>query len=486
MNKLNQTIPVIATMAVSGWLTSCGTKEDKSSKAEKTPSVEITGIQQQAGGNQLITYKADSTDVSYECKVETTASIGQWQACDASGLQVKPAEGTILVSVRAKRGETLSVVATKLISAPAPQPSASPSAQPSQLQAVIAEKSNPQSAELQNGEVQISFTALGAQAHEVRFECKIGDLGQFEACQSPLKVQRLVSGQIPSISVRPVKIATGEVGLVDTIMFNQANLPQRDVPTEMMIGQYYKFTVPQGMHVNEYSSNANVNGVVDQYRIRTESDPYYIGNTQCRNDSDSDFLAISPSGQPLKYCNSTSQDQVFKFFTDNRWAYNHLAVGTDAATVDRNPYMNEHFIINLFDGNPEVRRSHTKFWDLCRNAIGGQIDVVPAITMMWNFWGERVRANFWMCTTTLTLRQPNGLPTYATFRVGSFFITNIDTASSQVLSLPDMRCTDCSWRYPHLMEVVYVSRTNDNNVTPGFFAQTAQRKFEQNLSPINY
>jgi hypothetical protein len=496
MKQLNHfSFPAIATIAIASWLVACGDKEPKKSEPEKAPSVEITGIQQQAGGSQLVTYKADAAEgITYECKVESVsgqaASLteGQWVACDPSGLSIRPTEGTVMISVRAKKGALVSAPATKLVSAQvAPQPSQSP--QPTQLQAVINEKSNPQAAINQSGEVQITFTVTGATQSTVRFECQIGDIGGFAPCTSPLKIQRLVSGQIPSVSVRPIA-ADGTVGLVDTIQFEGGSMPQQNIPVQVPIGQYFQFEVPAGMHVNEMSSNANVNSVVDQYRIRTESDPYYVGNTRCMNDYDQDFMAMSPAGVPLKYCNSTAPDQIFKFFTDNRWAFNHLAVGTDPNVVDQNPFANEQIIFNLYQAGENVqsgmRRQHTKFYDLCKNATNGTLSVKPGLRLMVDFFGEPVRADFWMCTTNITVRRPNALPVTQMVQVGAFFLTSHDTARSGVYTLPDLNCPTCEWRYPELLEVVYVSSANNFNATPGHFAATAQRRIGPALSATNY
>jgi hypothetical protein len=461
---------------------SCG-RGDKRKSGDPAPTVSITGVSATADGAQLLNYQSDQAGVEFECKVEATNQVGQWQSCPASGLRIDSSSGTVLVSVRAKRGALISAAETKFIAAAAqPSPSPEPRKTP---QAIINEKSNAAQLAQSEQEIQISFKVDGLLESEVRYECQVGST-EFSACTSPLKLTRRETGEFPTVTVRPVVIATGEVGIADTIVFDQAVGERRQVPTEMLIGSQYKFKVPAGMHVSEFASNQNANSIIDAYRVRTESNPYYFGNTRCSGEFDSDFVAMSPSGQAMKYCNFTPTESIYKWMTDARWAFNHLAVNTDASLIDQNPMQNESIIMNIFEGNPEMRREHTKFWDLCRNAVGGELKVVPAITMMWNFWGERVRANFWMCTAALNTRQPSGLPTLAHYRVGAFFITDADLGTAPVMGLPDMGCSNCQWRYPHLLEVVYVSRANDSNVTPGIFAQTAQFKFGQQLMPINY
>jgi len=478
----------------------CGSDKDKKpAQSESAPTVEITGVQNQAGGSSLVTYKADQTEVTYECKAEQGSTVAQWAACPETGYVVQGMNGTVLVSVRAKKGSKVSAAVVRMITLGSEVKPVVPVGGEQKPQAVIAEKQNPQSVMQQNGEMQITFTVSGADASAVRFECKVGEDAQarFEPCQSPLRLQGQMAAGIKSITVRPILLSNNQEGIADMINFVGAQMPTRQAPTEMLLGNFYKFTVPQGMHVTEYSSSATIGRTIDAFRIRTESDPTYVGNTRCDESFSTDFMALSPAGEPLKYCNFTPNDNLFKYLTDARWANNHLAVGTDASVVGQNPQAQEAIMINLFDQEPEFRRERTRFWDLCKNAVGGRLDVINNITLTLNFWGMPVQANFWTCTTVLSVRKPNGLPEYAYFRVGTFFITDRDEASgTQVTSvpagapvmggMPNMNCATCSYSFPHLMEVVYVARANDTNITSGFFAQTAQRKFIQALSPANY
>ncbi len=477
MNVFNR---IVMISAMTSLAIGCGKKDDDSSSTSKTPNVAITGSAVQ-NGVAMLTYKSNIDGASYECKIDSGVTQATWQSCDASGMQIPVSSGQQMIfSVRAKNGDKLSQVATTVING------TGSGAQGSQLQAVIAEKANPQQALQQDGSVQITFALIdGSQG--ATFECRVGREGQFASCSSPLRVEREQSGGIPDVTVRP--IVNGQYGVEDTISFaslvggnGQALQMVGSIP--LLIGNNYNFVVPEGMHVTEYATTKTLNRGLMSYRIMPESDPLYVGNTRCDQSFDRIIPAMSPSGQPMQYCHSTPpSDEMFKFMTDHRWANNHLSVATDIDRVaaDRNNY--EMMMMNVFDSDPEFVRSKTRFWDLCHNAVGGRIDVVRHVTLMRNFWGERVRADFWMCTAILSNPVPNGLPEYAYYRVGTFFITDLDLHQQPVVTLPDMNCGTCTYRMPHLLEVVYAARANNSNVTPEFFARTAMQRFEMNLAP---
>jgi hypothetical protein len=461
---------------------SCGDKSSKTAAPAKAPTIEITGVQMGQGNSQILTYRADQQGVTYECKVAQGNEAGYWQPCPETGYPLPSGQGMLIVQVRAKKGDLVSNEAMKIIQGQGQGQGQgqTPNPQESSLQAVIAEKSNPGSIDPYASEIVINFSAVGATPEQVRFECKI-DENQFEACTSPFRVQRQQGNQSPrKITVRPILIASNTAGLEDIILLDSSSVPVQNRPSSMPIGQLYEFAVPNGSHVTEYASVANIGGSIDAYRIRQESDPFYIGNTRCNGEFSQDFIAMSPSGQPLRYCNFTSPEEFYTFQTQARWANNHLAIATDADRILQNAQSEEHVLINLFGVNSNFKRNTTRFFDLCANRDGAIIEA-NNLPVMRNFWNAPVFTRFYMCTTYLNVRGPNNLPRNELFRVGAFFVSDRILNQFNITEMIDMNCGQCSYNFDHLLEVVYVARANDTNATANIFANYSMFKFQNSL-----
>jgi len=243
-------------------------------------------------------------------------------------------------------------------------------------------------------------------------------------------------------------------------------------PQRFLIGNFYEFTVPEGMHVTEYSTTKTYNRQLSFYRVLSEFDPHYIGNSMCNGYADRRITALTPRGEPLDYCHSTVQDDIYKWMTDYRLANNHIEVATDGDIVAQNPAAHQRIMINVFDADYEFQRSRTRFEYLCMNR---PIVKGPPMRFLQNFWAvDEVWAEFWMCDTDLPGTGP-GLPGIEQWRVGAFFI--VDSASA----LPDMYCTACSYSTQKAIEVVYMARPNESNWRPENFARTAQSLFLSTL-----
>jgi len=79
-------------------------------------------------------------------------------------------------------------------------------------------------------------------------------------------------------------------------------------PQRFLVGSFYEFTVPENMHVTEYSTTKNYNRQLSFYRVLSDFDPHYIGNTLCNGYADRKITALTPRGDSLDYCLSTVQD----------------------------------------------------------------------------------------------------------------------------------------------------------------------------------
>jgi hypothetical protein len=273
-------------------------------------------------------------------------------------------------------------------------------------------------------------------------------------------------------------------------------VPPMPAITDFQIGSFYSYTVPEGMHVTEYSTNKTAN--TQHVFLRVLDDDFYVGNDACYRDFDRKVVLTSPSGQPFNYCSHTYPDEEwYKIRTGYRLANNHLEIATDPAQIT--PVHNERTLLNVFDTDYEYMQDRSRFEQLCANRRG-TITRTPAIRFMdRGFWGEAVRAQFYMCVADIVGFGPGGIPTgNQKWWVGAFFI------SSDGLNLPQYECftqqpwteqTDqgyithnydasfCgSFHNPSLLEVVYMTETP--YVQPELFAQAAQRAFLKNLQEL--
>jgi hypothetical protein len=278
--------------------------------------------------------------------------------------------------------------------------------------------------------------------------------------------------------------------------------PAVQVPMQMQIGDFYAFTVPDGMHVTEYSTNKTYNTSLDFYRISTTSDPFYLGNYPCKGQFDQQVtFSGDSSGTMYNYCQSTPPEDVFKWLMSATIANNHLEVATNAPLVTEEQH--EYIDINVFDANYEYMTGRSRFETLCLNQHGNITLSPPMAVINQEFWGTGpVLANFVMCTTDLTSTPVGTLPTLDptgwrnSWWVGAFFI------SSSGQQLPHFECLTqqdetygspaqlyhydpqfCgAFANPSLLEVTYVTKTPYPN--PQDFAFAAWQEFQKYLVQI--
>ncbi len=282
-------------------------------------------------------------------------------------------------------------------------------------------------------------------------------------------------------------------------------------PQIMSLGDFYSLKIPEGMHVTEYSSTKNftggTTGQLQFYRIRTNSDPFYIGNYKCDGNFDTIVPSSSPRGQVYDYCYSTfprtNADEFYKWLTSYGLANNHIEVATDADKITNEEH--ERIVLNVFDRDYEFMHGRSRFEQLCMNARG-EIVQTPNIAWIDNFWTERVRARMVICKVTFANSiAGNGLPTLDpeiwrnVWWVGAFFIDSTGE------DLPRNECFWNDWqsdlkhgnpvdyhpefcgnfKNPSLLEVTYISKTPYPSAE--WFAQEAQMRIRpilKELTPV--
>jgi hypothetical protein len=195
------------------------------------------------------------------------------------------------------------------------------------------------------------------------------------------------------------------------------------------------------------------------------------------------------------YCLTTPPNRdMYKWLTDYRLANNHLEIATDPQDVVHNPNLtpgmglpnHERITINVFDRDYEYMQDRSRFEQLCMNRRGTITKTPPIRFIDRGFWGENVKAEFYMCTEHLVGPGFGGLPNGGDkWWIGSFFIT------SDGLNLPRYECFthkyhgdyDANWcgkfKNPSLLEVTFMTKTP--YMDPADFARNAQAQFLKNL-----
>ncbi len=282
--------------------------------------------------------------------------------------------------------------------------------------------------------------------------------------------------------------------------------PQAPVVKSFQIGSFYEYLVPNDMHVTEYATTKTYNGALEFFRIMPESDPFYLGIYKCDGEFDTRMTAARPDGNGFNdYCQSTPQRDLYKWLTDYRLANNHLEVATNQELI--NGYNQDKILINVFDADYDYLVGRSRFDQLCMNKRGTITKTFRPIRFADNdFWGEAVRADFYMCVTELAGVGPGTFPISGEkWWVGAFFIhqdtesfpmyecyTHQDSpAGSYDTADYDSTVYDgkykpefCgTFRNKHVLEVVYMTRTP--YMDPADFAHGAQQRFRKNLFELS-
>jgi hypothetical protein len=334
----------------------------------------------------------------------------------------------------------------------------------------------------QEGNQQYYYLSFGQQMPiGTTYTCQLDDTRAL-TCQSPFTVdiQALQQGQhrlvIAAMDQDSLEIASKVINFCAGPC-REEGVPAAPVVQSFLVGSFYRFTVPENLHVTEYATTKTFNRQLSFFRVL--DDPLYLGNYSCDGIFDRRVEASTPSGQMLNYCHSTPTDNTYKWLTDYRLANNHIEVATDANIVAEAPHLHERIMINVFDRDYEYMRGRSRFESLCMNRTGTVLSTAPIRFVQGFFHLEDLSASFWMCDADLAGSGP-GLPEHEGWRVGAFFISTVGT------DLPDFNCnTGCGpWNNPNMLEVVYMARPNNSNWRPENFAQTAQRKFLQHLEAV--
>ena len=245
-----------------------------------------------------------------------------------------------------------------------------------------------------------------------------------------------------------------------------------------LIGNFYEFAVPRGMHVQQYATNKNAFEQPSFKRINPASDPYYVGNYACGGEFDRMFTAYSTGGEAYDYCESTAPEVVYKWITEHRLANNHIQVATDVGLIESGRAPHEIISVSVYDQQYEFMQGRSRFERLCMNAIDGmgglsRIRRSPPIAMVDSFWQrEWKHAEFWVCDVMLSGAGGGFGGRPELWKVGAFVIMD------RGLEFPDFLCNTCQFAAPNVLEVVYMSQKQQPDA---FFARDAQNLFLSTL-----
>ena len=349
------------------------------------------------------------------------------------------------------------------------------------------------------GKVDLSFnrlmpgTKVNCRVNGTDVDCTSGfplDLSQFPAGSHKIDVEaKNASGAVIATTVINFCAQRCDSGTGGAAPMTQV----------FQIGSFYNFLVPDDMHVTQYATTKTFNNQLSFYRVTAESDPYYLGNYGCYRDFDRKISASAPDGTMYDYCHTTPQRDAYKWLTDFRLANNHIELATNEKYISG--YEHDRIMINVFDTDYEFMHDRSRFEQLCMNKRG-TIQKSPAIRFIdRNFWGENVKAEFYMCVAELASSGP-GLPQAGDeWWIGAFFITN------EGLNMPKYECFRNDWKKivhscdgscqvqqgydpqwcgnfknPGLLEVVYMTKTPYREAAD--FARAAQAQFTKNLQEV--
>jgi len=245
-----------------------------------------------------------------------------------------------------------------------------------------------------------------------------------------------------------------------------------------LIGNFYEFQVPPGMHVQQYATNKNAFEQPSFKRVSPQSDPYYVGNYNCGGQFDRVFTAFSPGGEAYDYCESTAPEVVYKWITEHRLANNHIQVATDVGAIESGSAPHEIISVSVYDQQYEFMQGRSRFERLCMNGIDGmqglnRIRRSPPIALVDSFWErEWKKAEFWTCDVMLSGAGGGFGGRPELWKVGAFVIVD------RGLEFPDFLCNTCQYAAPNVLEVVYLSRKQQPDA---FFARDAQNLFLRTL-----
>lgn len=325
------------------------------------------------------------------------------------------------------------------------------------------------------GTAQMQFALEGAD----RFSCTI-DQEQPSDCTQGLQVRlNSLSEGNHSLVIQAMR-ADQSILASETLSFCAISCggtdggPVQTLNPIFMLGSHYTVNVPQGMHVQQYSSNVNPNGALDFYRVSVDSDPYAIGIDRCVGEWDMITSALSPRGDSYDYCHSTRPQVVQNFLMERRFANNHLQIGTDPDVIDQNPNAQQVILFNMFTQYAESFHTQSRFATLCQFGLDGFTGLnairrsdYPIALANGFFDIEWKHANFWTCDVWLSGAGNGGWGQPQLWKIGAFYIADRNQP------LPDLTCGACGYAgTKNLLEVVYMSRAN---VGPdALFAQAAQ------------
>ncbi|TWW10498.1 hypothetical protein E3A20_06610, partial [Planctomyces bekefii] len=213
--------------------------------------------------------------------------------------------------------------------------------------------------------------------------------------------------------------------------------PAAPVVQDFQLGSFYKYTIPQGMHVVNYVTTKTVGAAADNvFWLRATEDPLSNDMDACLNNDfphpvpGKEFSMLTPAGASMKYCATTPTRATYKAKTEGRRAFNHLEVSTDIELVTNGlQTRDERISFNVFDTDTDFMAKDTNFMSLCRNRNGRIFQTPPLRVIQRDYWREFVHASLMICLADLVefVQDPNtGMvtPVSARWWVGSFFISS--------------------------------------------------------------
>lgn len=215
--------------------TSCGKKSDSGDGPAPAPELTLDAPTIEAG-KATISYKSNTPDAHYSCRVDVDGKKGEYEECDPAGLEIKTQAGSsykVYVKAISKSGQESQVSVRSFTAAGSPTQTGpgQSAADLSQVHTVIINRDaigeiNQQTRALvvRTSSVTLQFGVDGnVPAAELRYECRFGAEPKYSDCNgSSYTFANLTDGQSYSVGVRAVHRVTGQSAAEDSVTFSVA------------------------------------------------------------------------------------------------------------------------------------------------------------------------------------------------------------------------------------------------------------------------
>ncbi len=333
-----------------------------------------------------------------------------------------------------------------------------------------------------------------------RFQCKVKLTGgndtrndqSWGACEgNPLQIPMAI-GERLELQVRAITADNRVDVTPSTVTYvHGANpggshtLNTLPTPPVLQVGIAHEFQVPQGMHITQYATNNNYQGVgIELVRLQQGQDANYLGSyplqalggNGCSTFSQAIVSLSSPGARTYRYCQSfLDAGDYFNMFSGN-YARNHIEVASDGYASEMQPGSRpqSRLLVQTY-GPQEENMIRNRFNDLCHpsRAIGpeSRFASLPMIEDFWLAKGGLTVRDTHVCTVKLGGLH-GGL-----FKVGGFTaLTPVNNIHHRV----GCSAGSCG-SYAKFISVVYMERVAGGNGIDQEFARNFQKTLVSSL-----